>query len=518
MYYRHIVAITLGVFCGTLIAFTVNFSSEIFLVSLFLLLVNFSIYKLKVSTINKNSRVFSLMCATVFFGVSFGIVIGQISIYKDIVKSQKFDTFINKNKIINGKIKELKQRQNSQEIILNIKNETDETFNVKVIINNISYYKLGETISVEGKIATSTILLPNINKNNKSIDLKNINNLSDVDGEMFFPKIKILQDVEGESFISKIQNFKRHFVLSLERSSSVKGAALGSGTLIGDSSLFTSDETNDFRLSGLSHIIVVSGFNVTIIIFVLIFLFSFLNIRLGFRIFLLIISILLFIGFIGFSSSVVRAGLMAIALLLSYMFGRRYVAKQTLFLISLFMIICNPKISAFDISFHLSFLATFAILFLYPNLKYLFRLDLVKYKIKNTFIKNIFTSLYEIFLITLSIQIITLPYVSFIFGYISPFGIFANILVLPILPIVMFLGFMTFLFSFSFFLSTIFGLTLSLFSKYIFSIAEYFASFSFAKLEIDFSFLFLIFYYLLVIIFLYFENKRKDIKKYLDQN
>jgi len=61
-----------------------------------------------------------------------------------------------------------------------------------------------------------------------------------------------------------------------------------------------------------------------------------------------------------------------------------------------------------------------------------------------------FYYIYKIFLVTLSIQIVTLPYLGFIFGYVFIFQVFANILVLSILPIIMFLGFLTFLFSFSF--------------------------------------------------------------------
>ena len=328
-----------------------------------------------------------------------------------------------------------------------------------------------------------------------------------------------------DEYINRIKKSKRQFSNQIEKASSVQGAALGSGTLIGDASLFNKEEINNFRLSGLSHIIVVSGFNVTIIIIVLIYFFSFLNIKLKFRIPILIFSILLFMSFIGFSSSVVRAGFMAITLLISYIYGRGYVARQTLFLVSLVMIILNPRISAYDISFHLSFRATVAILFIYPILRSLLKINLNKFsdnylnkeKNKINFIRKIFYYIYEIFLVTLSIQIVTLPYLGFTFGYVSFFGIFANILVLPVLPLIMLLGFLTFLFSFSFLLSSVFGFFLSIFSKYVFFIAKIFSGFSFSKLEMNFSFLFLVGYYLCLILFFIFEIKRREIKKYLDK-
>ena len=443
---------------------------------------------------------------------------GQINIKNDLVKSEKFDNFISINKSYTGIVDNVKEKQNSQEIILKIKSETDEVFNIKVITNNIPIYIPGETLKIEGKISTSSILMPSLERKTKSIDLGNNNKLNHIDGEMFFPKINMLDNLKGESFLSyfyKVQNLKRHFTTHLEKFSSVNGAALGAGTLIGDASLFSVDDMNNFRLSGLSHIVVVSGFNVTIIIFVLIYLFSFFNLRLKIRIFLLIFCIVLFMGFIGFGSSILRAGFMSIVLLLAYGLGRKYLAKQSLFLVSLVMIILNPKISAFDTSFHLSFLATFSILFIFPIFKYLFNLNFEK--IKSNFLRKFLQSIYEIFLITLSIQVVTLPYVCFIFGYISPLGIFANIFVLPFLPLVMLLGFLIFFFYFSNIISFALGALLSFFSSYIFFIAKFFSSFNVSKIEIDFSFLFLIVYYFCIILFLLFEIKRIKIKKYLEK-
>lgn len=528
MYYKQIIAITFGVFCGTVIAFSVNFSSEIFLVSLFLFLVNFIIFKFKNRSIIQNHRVFSLALSVLFFGVSFGILLGQISTKKDLVKSERFNAFIYNKNILVGTIKEVKQKTNSQELVLEIKSETENEFNIKIITNNIPLHNTGETIEVEGKVSTTSIVLPPTKTINKSINLNNINKLLNISGEMVFPRIKLLSISKQnvfDDYLYKIKTYKGHFYKQILKTSSVHGASLGSGTLVGDSSLFTKEETDNFRISGLSHIVVASGFNVTIIIFILIYFLSFLKIKLKYRLWILIFCILSFMSFVGFSSSIVRAGLMAIVLIFSYMYGRGYTAKQSLFLVSLFMIIINPKISLYDISFHLSFLATFAILFIFPILQSSLKINL--HKFKNNFqdkteegdslIKKIFLSLYEIFLLTLSIQLITLPYVGFVFGYISIFGIFANILVLPILPLVMLFGFLTFLFSFSFYISSVFGFLLSIFSEYIFFISKIFSSFEYSKIEINLSLIFLVIYYFCLTIFLFFENKRKEIKKYLEK-
>ena len=78
--------------------------------------------------------------------------------------------------------------------------------------------------------------------------------------------------------------------------------------------------------------------------------------------------IIVFIIFVGAGASIIRAGIMGMILLLATFSGRKYLAKQALFVSAFVMILINPIIVLSDISFHLSFLATFGILYFYERI------------------------------------------------------------------------------------------------------------------------------------------------------
>ena len=83
------------------------------------------------------------MLSILFFAVSFGIVLGQFNLYKDAVKAEKFSKFIsNKNNLV-GTIDNVKYKNNSQEILLQINNEMQDKFHIKIITGNIPLYSFG---------------------------------------------------------------------------------------------------------------------------------------------------------------------------------------------------------------------------------------------------------------------------------------------------------------------------------------------------------------------------------------
>lgn len=305
---------------------------------------------------------------------------------------------------------------------------------------------------------------------------------------------------------------------------SLDAAALSAGTTLGDSSLFVREDINAFRVSGLSHIIVLSGFNITILIFVLIYIFSQLNLKLFWRVTLSIFSIICFIIFVGGGPSLVRAGIMGGVLLIASLSGRQYIARQALFLSAFFMMIFNPKIALYDVSFHLSFLATLGILYLVPifdNYKFFQRdknTDSESEKIKNKFLKNILSSILEILKVTLAVQIIVLPYIMFVFGKVSILSLLANILVVPFVPSIMLLSVLVIFFSFfANFVSIFLGYISYLLCEYIFIIARFIASLPFSQIENYISPVTLFLLYLILFLFIYFESVRQKIKSYLNK-
>ena len=518
MYYKYIVSSTIGLFFGIAISFLLNFSTEIFFVSLFLFVVNFLIYKFSKKSFGVYKSLLSKIFSIFFISLSLSILFGQFVISHTLEKNSEFLDYVNSKSSFTGIVSDISISQSSQNFILNI--EENKDYRIKVITSLYPKYKAGDYVEIEGKISSQDIILPNVVDYAKSLDISNINQLHKIDGLIAFPKININKEKYSDSIFFKLENLKNTFVTILQQNSEIQSAALAAGTTLGDASLFSNEELKNFRISGLSHIIVLSGFNITILIFISMYLFSILKIRLKFRILLSIIFIIFFIIFVGATPSIVRAAVMGGVSLFASFYGSRYIAKQALFLSVFFMILINPYIAIYDISFHLSFLATFAILYLLPifdNYNFFKKREEKILKIKNTFLKNLLKDLFEIFKVTLAVQVFVTPYIIFTFGKVSLFGLIANILVIPIVPIIMLLTIFIILFSFVFSpLAHLFGYIAVLFSRYIFLIVESFSTSGFNQYESRISFFNMIIFYIILILIILFEEKRIIIKKYLN--
>jgi len=499
-----------------------------------------------------------LSCFALF--ISLGILIGQYDISKDQIKINNFKEFISQKENLNGRIVNIKSSEVSQQIILNIYDkENNKYYKIKLVTQKFPEYKVGDQVEAIGKIIFDEdlkVLFPDPNQTQKSFNLETKNKLGDVMAEMAFPKIRSTQSIDDDSesinknqnifdnFFVSLSNLKSSFIDILKDKLGAQTAALNAGVLLGDGSIFTKDELNNFRISGLSHIIVLSGFNISIIIVCLSILFSSMPLR--WRVSFIIITLIFFILFVGPSISIIRSGIMGIILLIANVFGRQYVAKQALFISAFVMMIISPKIALYDVSFHLSFLATFGILYLMPMLQ-ISSVFLSFSKAKNlknglpTEKESLFCSLkeniilkniLEIFKTTFAAQVAVLPYTMYTFGKVSTLGIIANVFVIPFVPIIMMFGFLiiifyllsylifflsTYFFSILFFkfllkiFITIFSCLDFIFSQYIFIIAKFIASLSHSQIESYISGYTLFILYFILISFLIFEEKRKRI-------
>lgn len=499
----------LGIFLGIFFAYKTNFSSQIFFVSFVLFLINIIFYFIYKNKIKMKRSETIILFIIIYFFIFSGILLGQNSISKDISQKKYFEEYISQKDKYEGVIYKIKETENSSQLFIKLNSQIkNQNFNIKVITQKLPKYKIGEILSLKGKIYDEKILLPRAeDRINKSFNTALYDRLLNIEGEMSFPEIKVLG--REENFLSNFKSFKYKLIENLDKVSPRNVSALSSGMIFGDDSLFSKKDTENFQRSGLSHIIVLSGFNISILILFFGILFLSFRIKLFLRTILTILFIIIFIIFVGGEASVLRAGIMGSAMLLTALFGKQYVAKQFLFFAAFIMIIINPKIALYDVSFHLSFLATFAILYLVPifdNYKF-FQKDE-----SGLLIKNIF----EILKITLAVQIFVSPYIMFIFGKISIFGFIANILVLPIIPLLMLLGVIIILFSFIFSPIAVFFSYISfIFSKYIFEIANEISKIYISNPEIHISAFFMAIMYIVIFLFIYFEKKSIYIKKYL---
>ena len=206
-------------------------------------------------------------------------------------------------------------------------------------------------------------------------------------------------------------------------------ASLLDGLLIGSTSGLSKEITEEFRRAGLSHIVAVSGTNVTIILAVVSSCLFFLPIKK--RFFPMLFATIGFVLLTGASAAVVRAGLMGILGLLALQAERQTMPRLSILWTAFAMTLSNPFALWYDPGFQLSFLAIFGISELGKPLMRVLRFAPETLGIR------------ESIATTLAAQIATLPISIFVFRQWSAIAPFSNLLIAPLIPIAMLCGFLS---------------------------------------------------------------------------
>ncbi len=224
---------------------------------------------------------------------------------------------------------------------------------------------------------------------------------------------------------------RESFERVLESSLPDPESSLAAGIILGRSANFSSDFLEALRRTGTLHIIAVSGYNITIVAANVQKFFELLRIPLLISWWGAVLAVILFTLLVGAPASAVRAAIMGIVVLIGKRIGRASSQRLALTFAAFLMLFWRPDLLRFDLGFQLSFLATIGIFWMAP---------LVEDKILR---KKRLWGLEKIFSETLAAQILVSPWLLYKFGNLSTFGIFANLIILPLLPLAMFLSFIT---------------------------------------------------------------------------
>lgn len=206
-----------------------------------------------------------------------------------------------------------------------------------------------------------------------------------------------------------------------------ENAGLLAGILYGDEDLST-ERRNAFRDSGLIHLIAVSGSNVTLVIASLMPIAFFFHATRRKAFLFASIGLLAFLGFVGMSAAVVRAGIMGWLALLAREFGRLPRPEHLLLCAATVLCLINPRTLAFDVGFHLSILATWSLLAWSGRIE-----------TRLTFVPKFF-GIRSALATSLAVTAALFPYAIWMFGTYSVAGIFTNIVALPLIPWIMLFG------------------------------------------------------------------------------
>lgn len=291
-----------------------------------------------------------------------------------------------------------------------------------------------------------------------------------IEYQVSFATLLVVKSGSGNALLASLLAGKAALMRGIESALPEPAAGLGEGLLLGVKQALGEDLERSFRETGIIHIVVLSGYNVMIVVaFLLYFLRSFVSARA--RVILGLIGITAFAFMVGLSATVVRACLMASVLLIAEATGRQYLALRALLFAAALMLVWNPYLLLFDIGFQLSFMATLGLILISPRLDpYL------------AFMPTI-AGLRSFLGATVATQIAVLPLLLFHIGEVSVIAIVVNLLVLPLVPLAMLLTFLTGLLGLLALPGApVIGAFAYAALSYIIAIAEWFATFPYATI------------------------------------
>lgn len=315
-----------------------------------------------------------------------------------------------------------------------------------------------------------------------------------------------LYDVIGreEDIIVKANKMRQEWEGVIDRVIPSPQAALANGLLFGGDDRLSQELQDQFSRTGMTHVVAVSGYNVSIIIAMIMVFVIFCG---AYRTWAVVISIIGVVGFvllIGCPSSGVRAAIMGIIVLVAASFGRISHAYSGMCFAASLMLIDNPLLLRYDVGFQLSFLATVGIVASHT----LFA-DVLLLK-KRAF------GIMEIIVLTVSAQIFVVPIIIYYFHTFATVSIITNILVLPIIPITMLCVFLLIVFSYICMpIAILCGWTAYFFLTYEITVIEFFASLSWSSVSVDaVKWWWVIGYYLVLFLIVYYSHYRYEKKSY----
>jgi competence protein ComEC len=268
-----------------------------------------------------------------------------------------------------------------------------------------------------------------------------------------------LVDVERRPGADPPRELRDEFGEKLALATTEPETNLGMGILAGQKTALPADVSEAFRVAGLTHIVVASGYNLTILI------------RFARRLFARVsrLMALLGAGFLvlafacvtGFSPSMTRASLVAGLSLLAWYYGRKFHPVVLILTVAAATVAINPMYLWGDAGWYLSFLSFVGVIILAPLIHEYFwgkekklvvplRLKIWDKWRRRYFVKQNFVAprprqpsfnLRQIVIETMSAQIMTIPIIALMLGQFAPYGLLANLLVLPIVPFAMLLTF-----------------------------------------------------------------------------
>lgn len=364
---------------------------------------------------------------------------------------------------------------------------------------NFYDYKVGDIVKIKSDFIECKGKIEKIDNKklifNRNIYLEKIpNGKFEIFGEIkeINERYVILDEIERKEIP---QNFSEIFfekkIKVLRRYLSNSCVNLIDTMILGEKRVLYKEIQESFIRCGIAHLLAISGFHIGIICGIILFILDKIGLRREIKYLVGILVLSLYVFSIKISPSVMRSYIMITVFLIGNIIYEKNDIKKAFIVAFILNLLIYPN-SLGSVSFIMSYLSVFIILWIYPRIK-------IKKKIKNS-------STYNFLIFLLVIQIGLMPITLYFFKTISILSFFTNILLMPFGSFFIVVGFFSILLPefllklFSFIIQgsyDIFEILLLKFEKIPYLTIE-------IKREIDFS----IIIFMIVIVLLLFKKEK----------
>ena len=262
----------------------------------------------------------------------------------------------------------------------------------------------------------------------------------DIGHQIFLDKNKfvLLKNNKPNIVFKKVFNLRKKLMSWFQSTNlTPEQKAICRALLLGDKSVMDHELKQAFSSAGVMHILAVSGLHVGILFMLLNTLFSFCD---NFKYLKELKVIIILFGLWSYalltamSPSVLRAATMFSFIVVAQTLNRNSNIYNTLAASAFLLLMVNPHF-VYEIGFQLSYMAVLGIVAIYPKF---YDLLLIKIKLLDYF--------WQLLCVSVAAQLATLPLSIYYFHYFPNYFFIANIIVVPLVPIIIYLGFLFVLF------------------------------------------------------------------------
>jgi len=257
----------------------------------------------------------------------------------------------------------------------------------------------------------------------------------DVAGLISTTAVDLIDSGNGNPIRTQVADLRSNISHHITDALDYKSGGLAAALLVGDRTKLHPETITDFRSSGLSHVLAISGLHIAMIggIVMAISVWIFGRQR---QLYLVVpmLSIWIYAALAGLTPSVTRAAIMFTVYLLARLLGRQRSVLPALALAAVIMLAIDPLILR-SISFQLSFAAVLGIAFLSAKIAARSSSGIQESTHMPSYAKRTLTGVVYGMSVSLAATIATAPLVAFHFGEVPVWGIPSTLLIVPVLPL-----------------------------------------------------------------------------------